>query len=635
MLRIALHTLRDRWVSFVGAFLALVFGVALISAGGTVIAAASAVGDTAPAAVQLALRQAGELLALFAGIGGFLTIFVVASTFAFMVAQRRKEIALLRMAGASTAQVRGMVLTETAMLGAVASLTGALLGLPFTNVLTAMLVSEQVLPPHTGLPLSGGLVAGPLAIAFAIGVVVALLGAWPAARRAGAVLPVEAMREAAVDVRPVPGIRWALGILALAAGVGILALLPHAPPDGQLPLALLAAQPIVVGLALLSPAFVAPTTRLLATPLVRLTRASGLLARENLRTAVRRTASCAAPVLLTVGIGGSLLAGTGLLGAADRAEAASLYRSDLRVTADVHAVPPVVASAPGVRAAVLTDDVTVSATVDRATRQFSALGVSGSGLADVLGLGRVTGDIGRLRGSSVVLSERQAGTFGTTVGGTVQLRLPDGTPVALTVVAICQGPPLSAPLLLPESLLVGHGAGGTTAIQVVVADGASALRVRAELAAALPGAVVQMTPEWLAGYGVARQEGMAIGVTLLARLALIYTLFAVANTMIMSFGPRTGEFRLLRMLGAGRAQVLRMVLWEGAVVAVTGVALGAAAIALTAGGLWQVLRTIGLAVPLTLPWGELAGITLGCVAVLLVASGSMAAVSLRSSALAE
>ncbi|MGH3620961.1 MAG: FtsX-like permease family protein [Sciscionella sp.] len=642
MLWIAWYTLRDRRVSFVGAFLTLVFGVALISAAGAVIAASAARGDTAPAPVAVALRQAAELLALFAGIGGFLTIFVVAGTFAFTVSQRRKELALLRMAGANPGQVRRMVLTETALMGAAASLVGALVGLPFTKVLTRVLVAQRVLPAGTELSLSPSLVVGPLLVAFVLGMVVALLGAWPAARRAGAVRPVETLREAEVDVRPVPPSRWLLGGLALAAGVGMILLLPHVPPDGQLPLALFVAQPVVVGLALLAPAFVAPVTGLLAAPLARLTNASGLLARENLRTALRRTASCAAPVLLTVGITGSLLAGTDLLGAANRADAARLYTSDLRVQptsgdAVNRAVLPAVAGTPGVRAAVLTEDTTVTALVSRTTRNLAALGVNGSGLPEVLGLGRVSGDLGRLSGSNVALGRQQADSFGGTLGGPLRVRLPDGTPRTLRIVAIYDGPPLSAPLLLPESLLAGHHAaasyGSATAIHVALADGANAAEVRQELSAALPaGAAVVSTRDWLAGFSGARQEGMTIGAVLLAWLAMIYTLFAIANTVIMAFGLRAGEFAQLRMLGASRAQILRMVLWEGSAVAVTGLVLGTAAMAVAVGGLWQVLRSVGLDIPLSLPWGRLLAVAAGCVAVLLVASASAALVMLRSTA---
>lgn len=445
-----------------------------------------------------------------------------------------------------------------------------------------------------------------------------------ARRRAGATKPVEAFRDAAVDTRPLPLGRRLLGFLALGAGVVLLVLLPEVPVEGRLPLALFVAQPLVVGLALLAPAVVPRLTALVVAPFAGRRGVSGMLARENLRTAVRRTASCAAPVLVTIGVTGSLLAGTELLGLATRADAGRLYTSDYRVTgADLD--PAVVRAGPGVRAAVVTEEAVVTAFVNRTTRDLAALGVTPEGAPDVLGLGRVTGDLGVLTGETAALSHRQASGFGVDLGDALDLRLADGARVSVRVVALYEGPPLTGPVLLPADLVGAH-------------RGPSA-RERAALHVAtsgpvpvLPGADVVPTREWLSTVAGFREEGMRIGARLLAWFALLYTLFAVANTVVMSFGPRSGEFALLRLLGASRRQVLRMVLCEGVGIAVTGVVLGGIATGLAVGGLWQVLRSLGLDIPLALPWGALAAIAAGCAAVLLTTSVIASAVVLRSAA---
>ncbi|MER6894468.1 FtsX-like permease family protein, partial [Amycolatopsis sp. NPDC000740] len=454
----------------------------------------------------------------------------------------------------------------------------------------------------------------------------ALLGAWPAARRAGAIRPVEAFREAVVDNRPIPRARWILGVLGLAAGLGMVLSLPRVPPDGQLPLALFTAQPIVVGLALLAPAFVPRLTGLVVAPLTAFTGASGLLARENLRAALRRTASCAAPVLVTIGITGSLLAGTDLLGAAGRASAAKLYTSQLRATGD-----NLDTAVPGVRAAVLTEEATVSALVQRTSREVTAVGVTGKGLSDVLGLGTTTGDPARLTGSTAMLGRRQAAGFGLAVGDSVILRMPDGTTVPVRVVAVYDGPPLATPLLLPEQLVAEHRTPGSRppALHLALNDPADAARVENLLTA--KGYRVTSTAEWLATSAGFREDGMRLGAELLAWFALLYTLFAVANTVTMSFGERAGEFSQLRLLGAQRAQVLRMVLWEAMGIALTGLALGAAAVALAVGGLWQAIRSAGLDIPLDLPWGPLLSIAAACVVVLLTVATTATTVVMRQS----
>ncbi|WP_433260053.1 FtsX-like permease family protein [Actinosynnema sp. CS-041913] len=595
MLLVALASLRERRLSFVGAFLTLVFGVAMISAAGLVVSAAEE---------EKALAEAGSLLTLFAGVSGFLTVFVVASTVGFTVSLRRREFALLRMAGAAPGQVFRIVQAEALILGVAAALVGAVLGLPLKSLLVRVLVAREVLPEGVALPSPGAV--GPLLLAFGLGVVVALLGAWPAARRAGAISPVEAFREASADTRPLPFGRWLLGLLAMGAGIGLLALLPNVPAEGRLPLALFVAQPLVVGLALLGPAVVPGLTAVVTTPLRRMV--SGMVARENLRTAVRRTASCAAPVLATIGITGSLLAGTGLLAAAGRADAALLHTSDYRVTGprlDPAAVP----------GAVLIEDTSVTAHVHRTSRTLPALGITPAGAPDVLGLGTITGDLTALTGDTAALPRRQASAFGIPLGGALALVLPDGTRASVRVVALFDGPPLTAPVLLPADLVSGRR---------------PALHVKASQPPSVPGAEVVPTGEWLSTTAGFREDGMRVGAELLSWFALLYTLFAVANTVAMSFGRRASEFARLRLLGATGGQVLRIVLWEAVGIAVTGLALGAGATALAVGGLWQALRAAGLDIPLRLPWGALGAIAAGCVAVLLTTSLTASALVLRT-----
>ncbi|QFZ17808.1 FtsX-like permease family protein [Saccharothrix syringae] len=599
MLLVALASLRERRVSFAGAFLTLVFGVTLVSAAGLVVSAA---GD------DPAWSEAGSLLALFAGLGAFLTVFVVASTVGFTVSLRRKEFALLRMAGADPGQVFRVVQAEALVLGAAAALVGAVLGLPARSVLVAVLKARGVVPGGVELPVTG--VAGPLLLAFGLGLVVAVLGAWPAARRAGAISPVEAFREAGADTRPVPLGRWVLGLLALGAGLGLLALLPRVPVEGRLPLALFVAQPLVVGLALIGPAVVPGATALAVAPLERFAGVTALVARQNLRTAVRRTASCAAPVLATIGITGSLLAGTDLLGAASRADAALLHTSDYRVTGprlDPAAVP---GSVPAV-------DSSVTAFVNRGSRSVAALGVTREHLADVLGLGAVTGDLDALTGDTAALPARQAAAFGVPLGGVLDLALADGTRLGVRVVALYEGPPLTGPVLLPADL-VGAGSGPPPAL--LVRGG------RPDV----PGATVVSTQDWLASSAGRREDGMRLGAELLSWFALLYTLFAVANTVVMSFARRSAEFARLRVLGASPGQVLRVALWEAVGIAATGLVLGAAATALAVGGLWQALRATGLDVPLDLPWGALVAVAAGCAAVLLGTSLTATVVVLRT-----
>lgn len=93
---VAVATLRRRWLGFAGSFVALTLGVALISATGLLVSTSAGLQNSDPSAPSLK-----KLLTFMAGMSGFVSVFVVASTFAFAVAGRRRETALLRAVGAT------------------------------------------------------------------------------------------------------------------------------------------------------------------------------------------------------------------------------------------------------------------------------------------------------------------------------------------------------------------------------------------------------------------------------------------------------------------------------------------------------------------------------------------------------
>src|SRR5262249_27558069 len=136
-------------------------------------------------------------------------------------AARRREFALLRAAGATPRQVFRLVLGEALIVGGLASLAGAALGAPVAGPFARWLAHVGFAPrDFTAHP-----VFWPVAAACGTGLLVALLGAWAAARRAGRVRPVEALREAALDDRTLTVGRVVAGAVALAGSVPLIAVL--------------------------------------------------------------------------------------------------------------------------------------------------------------------------------------------------------------------------------------------------------------------------------------------------------------------------------------------------------------------------------------------------------------------------
>ncbi|MEV8018901.1 FtsX-like permease family protein [Streptomyces sp. NPDC086554] len=260
-----------------------------------------------------ALVAVNSFLGTAGGVSAFVSVFVTASTFAFVVALRRRELGLLRMAGATPGQVRRTLLGEALAVGVVASGVGCVLGSWGAPVLAERLVGAEIAPEWFGV----GEAVWPYHLAFWVGVLVAVSGAWIASRRAGRVGPVEALRDASVDSGVMPWSRRIVGAALLVTGLGMLGWTLWSDPSALMKRKTYTTQPMILitAVAALAPLLVRPVVRA-----VRLPGAVGLLVRENSAASVRRTAAVAAPVLVTVALAGSLLGSAETAGAARAAE---------------------------------------------------------------------------------------------------------------------------------------------------------------------------------------------------------------------------------------------------------------------------------------------------------------------------
>lgn len=208
-----------------------------------------------------ALVGLNALLGTSGGVTAFVSVFVVASTFAFAVALRRREFGLLRTAGATPGQIRRLLLAEATALGVLASAAGCALGALGAPLLARTLVDGGLAPEWFTV---GG-PAWPFHAAFWTGVTVALAGAVAASRRAGKVGPTAALREADVDADTLPLGRAVLGTGLLLAGLGLLAWTYATEPSALLKRKTYTTLPmlLITGIALLSPLLVRPVARLL------------------------------------------------------------------------------------------------------------------------------------------------------------------------------------------------------------------------------------------------------------------------------------------------------------------------------------------------------------------------------------
>ncbi|MFC4070330.1 FtsX-like permease family protein [Actinoplanes subglobosus] len=388
--------------------------------------------DPDPDRDRNALVAMNALLGTAGGVTTFVSVFVVASTFAFAVAQRRREIGLLRMAGATPRQVRRTVFAEAAVVGVVASAAGCLLGSCGAPMLARLLVDERLAPPWFAI----GDQRWPYHVAFWTGLIVAMAGVVTATVRAGRIRPSEALREASVDVRAMTALRWIFGVGILAAGLGLLCWRLLTDPGEALHRKTYTTQPmlLITAVALLAPVLAGPLARLVAWLPARLPGATGMLIQENASAARRRTAAVAAPILITVALAGSLLGTTATITAAEATELRTRTIADLIITGDpgdrtvaaIRAVPGAQVM-PSASTAVYTMEDGVALT------RSGARAVDPSALESVRRLPVAAGRVADLDDDGIIVNEEWAVH---TVGDRVDVWLGDGTPRSLRVVAV-------------------------------------------------------------------------------------------------------------------------------------------------------------------------------------------------------
>ncbi|POX57034.1 ABC transporter permease [Streptomyces sp. Ru71] len=599
--------------------------------------------DPDPGRDARALTALNALFGTAGGVSGFVSVLVVASTFAFTVAQRGREFGLLRAAGATPGQVRRTVLAEALLVGTAASAAGCALGAYGAPPLVAGVV-DGGLAPGWFAPADPPWHAWPYQLAFWAGLLVALGGAAAASWRAGRIAPTRALREASVDSRTLTWGRRVCGTALLLTAAGTLAHTLLTDPADLLHRKTYVSRPLLLtgALALLSPALLRSAVRLLAWLPARLPGALGMLARENTATSGRRTAAVAAPVLATVALTGCLLGTPAALQQARAAEAGARTVADFTVVPRGHALVAgaAVDDSGGIGTAVVArlrsvpgaDVSPVRGTAVHVLEDgvalvtFDARAAGPRLLAATVRLPVTAGRISDLDDASIVVNEEWAEH---TVGHRVTVRLGDGTRRTLRVAAVlATGTGDNGVWVTPAN---APGA-GVERIDVRVRSGADPAAVAAALRTAVrPGDGVRVLTraQWLRESRPGTNATTRLGLFLVLGIALLYTGLSLANTLTMSTSGRAAEFRALRLAGATRAQILRLTALESLTVVAAGALLGLLVTFVTAAGTGAALALLSAPAPLVIPWPALGAATAACALLAVVPATATAAVASR------
>ncbi|MGW1338738.1 FtsX-like permease family protein [Streptomyces rubiginosohelvolus] len=573
-----------------------------------------------------ALVSVNALLGTAAGITLFVSAAVVASTFSYAVAQRRREFGLLRTAGATPGQIRRTVLAESVLVGVAASAAGTLLGAGGAPLLVRRMTEAGLAPSWFAL----GDPSWPLHTAFWTGVSVATAAALVSCHRAGRTAPTEALREAAVDSRVMPVSRWAAAVLVLLLGLGLPALALATDPGDLLGRKSYITRPmiLIVGCALLAPVLVRPVGRLLTWLPARLPGATGVLVRENTAAGVRRTAAVAAPVLITVALATSLTGTVATLEEARATEARTATTADFVVTPEQEGRPLAPAFLKRVRdidGAVVSASRSTAVTVleeNTALVSSAARAVDPAQLGAVAKLPVTAGRLADLDDDAIVVNEEW---LTTRVGDRVTVWLGDGSERSLRIAAVlATGTGDNGVYVTPRNA----GGADVDRIDVEVAPGGDRRAVAAALdtAAADTGTRVATRAAWLAPTAPGPDDHTRTGLRMILGIALLSTATALANTLVMATSGRGRDLAVLRLAGATVPQVLRLVVAEAVAAVGVGAVLGGLVAAVNLLVVWCALALLGVTSAVVVPWAML-GLVVAAAALLAAGSAVLPALS--------
>jgi putative ABC transport system permease protein len=585
-------TVRSSWRGYAGAFVALGCGTVLIASTVTLIGAVEAT-RTAPGVTRADRTQLEDLSSMFgimSAVSLFMALFVVGSTFGFVVASRRRELGLLRLVGATPRQVRLLVLGESTVVATAAIVVGSLVATLSAPGLLGLVRALGLTDLHLQTP------APWLAwvVAAGCGAVVALLGASRSARRASRTPPIAALREASLERRRPSLVQWLVALCCLTAVVAAAVLAGRTEPLFVLVASVLLPEVVVIGLVCVGTLVFPRLAGLLARPFVRRDIAARL-ARDEVRAAARTSTAVASPVVAISAIAGSMV--LALSFTVDWT--ASLDRVQLRAPLVVQTSHPDQLRADP---AVLVADVRRQATIRLSGEPEEVDVVDPDTAAAARGLRAVRGSLDDFRGPVVAVSESWTTDSGTGLGGHLRARV-DGRPVSLLVVAVVpDAPDLYGELMVPASLVPAVAGGPSTVFVVPRSDVTTVARALSTYGD------VTTADRWVDAVTEQNRSANDLGLLVLLGPAGLYAGIAIVNATLIGASQRRREHRLVALLGATPDQVRRTAVWEAALTSGAGLLLGAATTVLVGAMARHAIvrdlagRVAPADIPMTVPW---------------------------------
>jgi putative ABC transport system permease protein len=536
--------------------------------------------------IHKALSFLPIFLGVFAAVALIVGAFVIFNTFSITVAQRVREFGMLRTLGASRRQILSSVIVEAGLIGLFGAIAGIFGGLLFAKGIEALFKALGIGLPTTALVVASRTVI----VSLVIGVVVTLFAVLSPALRSTRVPPIAAMQ----DLEMTPSRRrsivtTAIASLLLVGGLALVlvGLFANIKDSGQAALMLgLGAALVLFGVSLWSPKLVKPLAEVAGWPLERLRGLTGRLARENSQRNPGRTAATAAALM----IGLALVSFVTVFAAGLKASIGNAIDSNFQgqlVIQNSNGFDPIPAAAaktaaqvPGVK--------TVS------TLRSSAVKVAGFGKARAAGLDPKTANkvlkidfqdgsspktLQNLKDNEVIADKSYLDGTGLNVGDKIRILGQTGKLTTFRIVgSLKDNANLLGDMVVTQGAMARDFATRQDVFDFIdLKPGANTAAVQAKikplLRAKFPTSEVLNQDELKTNQE--NQINPLLGlVYALLSLAVIVSLFGIANTLALSIYERRRELGMLRAVGMSRRQVRRLIRYESVITALIGAILG-------------------------------------------------------------
>jgi putative ABC transport system permease protein len=544
-----------------------------------------------------------NVLLAFAVISLFVGSFIIFNAFKITVAQRTRQIGLLRAVGASSGQVVRSVLVEAALMGAFASAIGIGLGIAFAWFLRWMFNTLGASIPE------GALRVEPRSIIWgiAVGMVVTLAAAVGPAWRASRVPPVAALRD--LEVHGSRVVRLVLSIVLTVLGVALVLVGTLADLPGlaeRFSLIGLGAVLLFIGAAMLTQYVAKPLALVIGAPLAR-TGLAGRLGQENAMRNPSRTAQTAAA--LTIGV--ALVTAASVF--ASSLQETFIGTLDRRVTADLVILssgqqpfsPAAAETLKGVSGLSAVTAWRDGQFKDEAGDVQNLSGVDPGELEQMYDPGVLEGSMADLsQPGTIAVHEDYAAANDLSVGAELPALFARTGTRPLRVVAVYRDNTFGDFFVSLDTYVANFTTQQDTVLLARGAEGTSPEQAKALAETALaefPNLEIRTTAEYKSFVADQINGVLYIFYGLLA-FAIIIAIFGIVLTLSLSVFERTREIGLLRAVGLSRRSVRAMIRWEAVIVALIGALVG-----LVLGVFLGVVSVsaIPLFNALSVPWGSM------------------------------